>query len=193
MPWRTELLTAANLLTLARLALTPWIGVALARGDFKLAVGLLFVAGWTDAFDGWAARRWGQASRAGALLDPVADKALLVTVFISLGLGGAVPGWLVWLVLGRDAAILTAAGLAYLLTTIRDFPPSRWGKLSTLMQLLYCGGVILIRAFDAGGLAPLVLGLQWACAAATIGSGAAYGLTFARRAMQNGRSPVAPQ
>jgi len=111
-----------------------------------MALALTVLAGLTDALDGFLARRFSLITRLGAWLDPLADKALLVTLFLTLGQVGLLPWWLVGLVLARDAIILAMAGVALAFTSIRDFPPSIWGKLSTIVQVGACVGVLIMRA-----------------------------------------------
>jgi cardiolipin synthase len=135
-----------NLLTAARLALVPVVAAEVLGGNFGAALAFTMLAGFTDGVDGFLARRFGWTSRLGAWLDPLADKALLVTLFLVLGRVGAFPWWLVALVLARDAIILMMVGAAFAFTAIRDFPPSIWGKLSTLVQVGACVGVLFMRA-----------------------------------------------
>jgi cardiolipin synthase len=125
-----------NLLTLVRLLLTPVIVAGLLNGQCLLPFVLSLTAGVTDAVDGALARRFGAISRAGAYLDPIADKLLLVALYVSFGLTNAVPAWLVWLVVGRDLLILLLVAAGYWLLGERSFPPSIWGKLSTLVQIV---------------------------------------------------------
>jgi len=157
-----------NLFTAARLALVPWIAVLVLHGRFRAALLLTLIAGLTDAADGFLARYFGWTSRAGAWLDPLADKALLVTLFIVLGWVGAMPWWLVALVFARDIVILAMVGAAFAFTSIRDFPPSVWGKLSTIVQVGACLGALLLRS------GPGLLFLVWATALATAWSGVDY-------------------
>jgi cardiolipin synthase len=131
-----------NLLTGLRLILIPFIVQELWNADYRQAVLLLWVAGVTDLLDGYLARRFQWTSRLGAYLDPVGDKLMLVSVYVTLGLRGAVPLWLMWLVLGRDAVILGMVAIALLVTAIRSFPPSVWGKISTVIQVM--GALIVI-------------------------------------------------
>jgi cardiolipin synthase len=135
-----------NLLTAVRLLLVPLIALAVLRGNFRTALAFTLLAGFTDGADGFLARRYSWTSRLGAWLDPLADKALLVTLFVTLGIIGAFPRWLVVLVLARDAVILLMAGIAFAFTAIRDFPPSIWGKLSTIVQVGACVCVLLLRS-----------------------------------------------
>jgi cardiolipin synthase len=135
-----------NLLTAARLAVVPVIAFQILNGHFRTALLLTFLAGMTDIVDGFLARRFHSTSRLGAWLDPLADKGLLVTLFLTLGWIGVFSWWLVGLVFARDAVILLMVGAAFAFTTIRDFPPSKWGKLSTFLQLVACGGMLVIRS-----------------------------------------------
>ena len=93
-------------------------------------------AALTDILDGAVARRFRLATPAGAWLDPVADKCLLSGVFLALAAAGTVPWWLVGIVFGRDFYILAGAATVMLLTPVRKFPPSIWGKVSTLVQIV---------------------------------------------------------
>lgn len=169
-----------NWITFARIALTPLIGLALARADYGRAFPLLFVAGLSDAFDGWLARRFGWRSEVGEKLDPIADKLMVAVVYLGLAAGGALPWWLTALVLGRDALILLAAGWLWRRGRMRRFPPSRWGKLSTICQMTLGGMAVLAGAYPGTGAGVLVPPLVWAAALLTMLSGADY----ARRAMK---------
>jgi cardiolipin synthase len=124
-----------NLLSGLRLALTPYVVLALMARDCRRALLVVLFCGMTDGLDGFLARRFRWQSNLGAYLDPLADKFLLVSVYISLAWSGLAPVWLVWLVVGRDILILAMAGYALAFTRLRDFPPSIWGKLSTTVQI----------------------------------------------------------
>ena len=129
---------------------------------------LFAVSAATDSLDGWLARRNGWESKFGAVADPIADKLLLVISYVCLGWQGAMPRWLVIVVLGRDVLILLFGAVAFLFTTLRDFPPSRWGKLSTFFQILAAGAVMVrYSIWPAAPLMPFfALAGAW-----TIGSG----------------------
>ena len=124
-----------NLLTLSRLILVPVVLRAIWVQDFGWALLWSAIAGVTDALDGFLARRLHAPSRIGAYLDPVADKLLLSGSYLVFGLRGLIPLWITAIVFGRDLLILTFAGLAFLFTNSRDFPPTIWGKLSTIIQI----------------------------------------------------------
>jgi cardiolipin synthase (CMP-forming) len=157
-----------NLLSLARLALAPYAFVVLARREYRVALVLFAIAGLTDFLDGLAARKFGSTSRLGAGLDPVADKVLLSGAFLTLALTGAIETWVAIVVLGRDVLILAAAGVLYLAKSRRSFPPSVWGKISTVVQIAF----VLVIVGQMGG--PIFIALKWATVALAVVSGADY-------------------
>ncbi len=166
-----------NLLGFVRLLLAPTAVYLIVGGRFRAALLVFFVAAVSDAIDGPIARRFGCTTRFGAFLDPIADKALLSSGYIALGAANLLPWWLVGLVFGRDLFILAMVGLALLFTTRRDFPPSGWGKLSTVTQ---AGGGVLVLASHAYSFyipIPFVLSV---IAAATLWSGCVYAATAVR-------------
>lgn len=122
---------------------TPVVLQRIWVGDLDTALVLFFLSGMTDTIDGTLARRYGWASKFGAFIDPIADKTLLISVFLVLGWREYIPIWVVWVVLGRDIAILLAAGALKLSGRLTDFPPSVFGKISTLVQLLTAGSILL--------------------------------------------------
>jgi len=164
------LLTLPNLLTILRLALTPFIAVAILGGAYSRAIVLCFLAGLSDGIDGLLARKLGQSSQFGAYFDPIADKILLSAVYISLGIAHDIEWWMVALVFGRDIFILAMAAYGFLFTTIRKFPPSIWGKISTFFQILAALAVLSYRA----GLAIPTGPFLWCMAAVTAWSGLHY-------------------
>ncbi|MBC8166205.1 MAG: CDP-alcohol phosphatidyltransferase family protein [Bryobacteraceae bacterium] len=124
-----------TLLTLLRVFLTPFIFRDVVDGHCHAALPLSILAGFTDLADGFLARRLGSESRLGAWMDPIADKILLTCLYVSFGIANLIPDWLVWLVVGRDAAILAMVAVAMVATKVREFPPSPAGKLSTVIQI----------------------------------------------------------
>ncbi len=167
-------LNLANFLTLLRLLLAPLVVMAIISGRAFTALALFALAAVTDVLDGAAARHLGLTTSTGAYLDPVADKLLLSSVFLALAAAQNVPWWLVAVVLGRDIFILLSVGAFFLWTSIRKFPPSVWGKLSTFVQILtvvvWMGRNWLQTSF-LNALAPAMI---WICAACTIWSGLDY-------------------
>lgn len=179
-----------NALTAVRLLLVPvivWLLTAGGRPAFGAAFWLVMAAGATDGLDGWAARSLKAESRLGAYLDPIADKFLLVSLYLSLGYLGVIPQWLVWLVMGRDAVILAMAGAGFFFTAIRDFPPSVWGKSSTVFQILYA---LLLLAGAPGWLSSIAM---WCVTGATLWSGIHYvarGVALLPHVRSKGGTPV---
>ena len=144
---RLRPLTLPNFITLMRMAIVPFFVIAVAEGDFRLALWTLVIAGLTDALDGWMARRFDMESVVGAYLDPIADKLLLVTAYVTLtipmGQAVVIPVWLTILALFRDFFIMVVVLVLYLVEDIRSFPPSVLGKATTLMHIVTIGVVLL--------------------------------------------------
>jgi len=160
-----------NLITAVRLVLTPVLVLAILRGQWKPALWIGIAAGLTDVLDGFAARLLQVSSRVGAYLDPIADKLLLSACYLALGVAHALPWWMVALVFGRDIFILAMAAYGYLFTTLREFPPSVWGKLSTFVQIFAAMVLVAERAGSGVSAAPFL----WAMVVATAWSGIHYG------------------
>ncbi len=166
--------TIPNLLTLLRIALTPWIGFEIARDNYPLALPLLFFAGMSDAADGFLARRLGWQSKLGAKLDPLADKLLTATVFIALAANGRLPLWMLALAFGRDLLILSFSLWALRSGIRAGLQPTLWGKLSTALQLLLAGGLVMEPALALTWFRSLYPPLLAATAAMTLFSGLDY-------------------
>jgi cardiolipin synthase (CMP-forming) len=153
-----------------RLLLTPFVAAAILNEFYGRAIALFFAAGITDVIDGLLARRMGESTRVGAYLDPIADKILLSVIYVSLGLVRAIPWWMVAVVFGRDILILGMAAYGLLFTSIRKFPPSMWGKISTFFQI---AAALMVLCARDGIPAPVELAV-WLMVAATLGSGVHY-------------------
>ena len=141
-------LTIPNLLTLVRILLTPFILIELARGNYLVGGWTFGAAAFTDILDGLLARRFGGESKIGQYLDPIADKILLTCIYIGLTLGGAVPLWIVVLILARDLWILSLSAIALRFTQFRELQPSVWGKASTFCQVMAAVAVMAARAYE---------------------------------------------
>lgn len=133
--------TPANLLTMSRMALVPVFALCMLYGHFGWALLTFTVAGATDMLDGLIARLTHQQSELGAWLDPMADKLLLLTVFVMLtlpdmGLRHRLPLWLTVLVISRDVAIVLTAAVINLAVAPRTFRPSMFGKAATAIYIL---------------------------------------------------------
>lgn len=136
-----SVLTVANQLTLLRMLLIPALVILVVYGLNGWALVVLGGAGLTDALDGILARWWGQRTTLGALLDPMADKLLLISTFVvltipSLDLPNRLPIWLTVLVISRDVIIVVTVAIVNLSIGRRTFKPTLLGKLATLVYLL---------------------------------------------------------
>jgi cardiolipin synthase (CMP-forming) len=174
-----------NLLTILRIVMTPFVVVAITQSHYRTAFLLGAIAGATDGLDGWLARRFDWRSRLGAFLDPLADKPLVVLGYVALGWQGVVPWWLVSLVVARDAIILLVAAFALAFKKIQDFPPSRWGTLSTIVQIAAAGEILAANGWPESPLHWLVVPAIWLVGAATVWSGVHYAWTTSRRLSSN--------
>ncbi len=141
-----------NLITLARILSVPVMVWAIASGEMLLAFAVFLAAGVSDAVDGFLAKRFGMASELGAFLDPLADKTLIVSIYVALGINGAIPPWLVILVVSRDIMIVGAVMLSWLVDKPVAIKPVLVSKLNTAAQILLAGLVLaaLGFGFDAG-------------------------------------------
>ena len=141
------MLNLPNFLTLIRILAIPFFLVLLASHLYMDALVVFILGGVTDAFDGFIARRMNQKTSLGAILDPVADKLLLMSSFIMLGMMDGIPLWLVVLVVSRDAVILFGyVAISFLLDERLEVQPTIAGKLSTVFQLVTVGVVLLMMA-----------------------------------------------
>jgi cardiolipin synthase (CMP-forming) len=163
-----------NLFTLLRLILVPFVVEAILVGEHGRALLLFAGAALTDALDGAAARYLGRTTQAGAYLDPIADKFLLSGVFLALAVKDLIPRWLVWIVFGRDIYILAAVGLLLWFTSVRKFPPSVWGKVSTLFQVLTAVLWMIRNWVSEPVLNVFSSAMIWPCAFFTVWSGIHY-------------------
>jgi cardiolipin synthase len=172
------LLNLPNILTFGRLCAVPlafWLVLVHRIGD---AFVLFVAAGLSDAFDGWLARRYG-GNAIGALMDPVADKALLVTMYITLAAIGALPEWLAILVVFRDLLIVGGVVVLAVLGHAVAIRPLYISKLNTVMQIVLIAVCLLQGGFGLG-IPGLTTVMTWCVAATTLASGAAYVWNTAR-------------
>ena len=139
----SQLRAAPNQLTLFRLCLVPFLLLAVLEGRFRVAFGLLVVAGISDGLDGLLARWLRQRTRLGQYLDPVADKLLLSSLFLTLHHVGLVSRRVTLLVFARDLGILIVGALLFAALGLRNFRPSIFGKANTLVQIVAVVTVLL--------------------------------------------------
>jgi cardiolipin synthase len=171
-PHSTALLTAPNLITLARIGAVPLAVWLVLRQDLSLAFWLFLAAGVSDAIDGWLARR-GSSSVIGAILDPVADKALLVSMYVTLAAVGELPPWLAILVVFRDLVIVGGILCLSFIGVRVAIKPLRISKFNTVLQITLVALVLLISGWHLA-IPSLVAALILCVALSTCASGAAY-------------------
>ncbi len=149
----SSVLTVANFLTITRLILIPVFATAIFYQQYRWALGLFFVAAVTDLLDGFVARSFNQKTELGAILDPMADKILLVTAFIILSLPRftlttSIPFWLTATAISRDVFIVLAAAIINMTTGFSNFRPSLPGKLNTFVQVVMIVHFLVANAFN---------------------------------------------
>ncbi|GAC1358096.1 MAG: CDP-alcohol phosphatidyltransferase family protein [Acidobacteriaceae bacterium] len=149
MAFLSQFRAAPNLLTLLRLFIIPFLVIEITDGQYRVAFALFLLAGISDAMDGLLARWLRQHTRLGQYLDPIADKLMLSTLFVTLTHVGMIPRYVTVLVFSRDLGILLIATLLFATGTLRDFRPSLLGKLNTVMQILALVAVMCERVFAA--------------------------------------------
>jgi cardiolipin synthase (CMP-forming) len=154
-------LSIPNLITLGRILLVPVVVWAIASGEMRIAFLLFLVAAISDAVDGFLAKRFGMTTELGAYLDPLADKVLIVSIYLTLGFNGIIPRWIVILVVSRDIMIVGAILLSWLVDKPVRVKPLMVSKLNTAVQIIYAGLVLASFGFalDAGWLLTLVMAL----------------------------------
>jgi cardiolipin synthase len=157
----------------------------IAGHNYRIAFAVVIFAGLTDWADGTAARRLGVSGRVGVILDPLADKVMLVVLFLSLAFVRLIPIWIFGLVIGRDLVIVTGAVLVRWRRRIRTFRPAVLGKISTFFQIVLVVLVLLRAAFPN----QLILWLERIAPALTTIFTAASGLQYVLRGIDMARRP----
>ena len=170
-------LTAANQLTILRMLLIPAFVILLLYGYRGWALITFLIAGLTDLLDGLIARATGQKTTLGAWLDPMADKLLLVTMFIVLtlpdiGSANRLPVWFTVLVISRDVAIVLTVAVVNLAVGPRTFKPSVLGKIATATYILTGVVTLYFNYLDEG--TPIVMAFVWASLVITLVSAFHY-------------------
>ncbi len=162
-----------NILTVARLCAVPLVIVAIVQGEFMIAFLLFAAAGITDGVDGYIAKQYDARSELGAYLDPLADKALLVSIFVALAIERSIPVWLTTLVVSRDIMIVGAVIVSWLIDKPLEIAPSKISKVNTAAQIVFASGVLASLAFGFGS-PQLIAIASYVVAALTVASMAAY-------------------
>jgi cardiolipin synthase len=178
-------ISVPNILSFARLLAAPAAVLLMLDARFGAACALFVAAGVTDAVDGWWAKRFDARTEFGAYLDPLADKALVVSTYLTLGYLGHIPAWLVILVVFRDCLIV--GGTVVVRLVLGEFTPSPLtvSKINTAVQIALVAAV-LTRLGLGLEIAPLIAVLVVLAGATTIASGLAYVFAWGRRLAQAG-------
>jgi cardiolipin synthase len=167
-------LNIPNLITLGRILLVPVVVWAIATpGTMWIAFVLFLVAGVSDAVDGYLAKRFQMTTVLGAYLDPLADKALIVSIYLTLGINNLIPRWLVIMVVSRDILIVGGIMLSWVMGNPLKIKPLLVSKLNTVAQILFACAVLGSFGFNFD-LPTLTLVLMGLVAVLTLLSVAAY-------------------
>lgn len=172
-----------NLLSILRLLLVPVTVELILEGRLAWAFWVFVIAGVTDAIDGFLARVLDARTKLGGYLDPLADKALLIGVFVTLGVTGVLPTWIVVLVVFRDLLIVGGAILYQMVVGPPQMKPLLVSKANTVAQVALGAGTLAVEGLDIDA-GPLLGVLTGTVAATTIASGAAYLWVWGRRALE---------
>jgi cardiolipin synthase len=168
-----------NIISVLRLFLAPFIIWLIVSGNMLGAFAVFVLAGVSDALDGFIARRFNLQTELGAYLDPIADKALLMSSYVALGLLNYLPAWLAILVVSRDVLIIGAVMLSWLMSRPIAVRPSKISKLNTVMQIALAVLVLAENGMHLG-LSDYVGPLIWVTAATTASSAVLYLVTWLR-------------
>jgi cardiolipin synthase len=195
----SRIVTVPNLLTVFRMVLIPVFVSLLFYQRFLLALGIFVLAGVTDGLDGLLARRFNQKSQLGTILDPIADKLMLVTSFVVLSMRSVfpqplpshlpVPFWVTVAVISRDVFILVGAAAINIVTGFRGFRPSMLGKINTTVQILAIAAIIFAASvpYGSGWYLPTIYTTVFAL---SVLSGAHYVFFVSKLVNEDRRSEV---
>ncbi|MCC6919192.1 MAG: CDP-alcohol phosphatidyltransferase family protein [Alphaproteobacteria bacterium] len=170
-------LSLPNLISIVRLLLVPLIVSLMLGQDYGLAFAVFVIAGISDAIDGFIAKRFNMQTVLGSYLDPVADKALLVCVYVTLGVQGHMAQLLVTMVVARDFLIIGAVILSYVVGHMLAIAPFMLSKLNTVLQIMLAGAMLAMLGFYPAARDDLYWA-QWVVGVTTVLSGLAYFLAW---------------
>lgn len=182
------MINLANAITLLRVALVPLLALQVLRREYDAALVLFIVSALSDLADGQVARHWHQATRFGAIADPLADKLTMLTVMLLLALQGLLAWWFALAAVLRDLIIVGGATAYHFLIGPVPMAPSRLSKLNTALEFLLLAAILASAAgyfAGGGGLRLLLL----ATFVTVLWSGAHYVLVWARKAGEARRAP----
>lgn len=176
-----------NIITVIRIFLIPPALWSLYHGELMDALIIFAIAGFSDGVDGYLARRYGWVSKFGQVMDPIADKTLMMSFYLSMGWLGLLPWWLIGLVVGRDLVIVAGALVYHWLFGISRMEPQWISKLNTFMQLLLVVSMLWLAAHGMHDhwFADFIV---IAVTVSTISSGLSYIWTWGGRALRQSRA-----
>ena len=174
-------MTLPNMISLARLLSVPFNIWLIMIDHWRLALIVFCLAGLSDAIDGFLAKKFDMQSRLGQYLDPIADKVLLVSMFIVLGVQGVLPLWLVILVVSRDVLLGGGLLLLYLFDQPYEPKPLFSSKVNTGTQIVLVAAVIALMGFPHEQAGPYLKIFIFATAVTTVFSGTEYLMVWWRR------------
>jgi len=163
-----------NLLTLLRIILVPVIVILLIQGSFCKALIVFIIAALSDALDGFLARILKQQSVLGAYLDPIADKALLASSFVTMSILNIIPGWLTVIVISRDVIILLGISVLSVMSIPVKIHPVFVSKITTALQLITVLMALTSRSLPGEFPEATLLVIYWSTALFTVVSGLTY-------------------
>lgn len=172
-PMRSYFRSLPNLISLGHLVLAPAIIAMIATQEWKQACVVFVIAGISDAVDGWIAKTFDLRSELGAYLDPLADKALIVSIYVSLAIVGVLPAALTILVVARDVMIIGAFMISLVMHKPVKVRPLMISKLNTAAQISFAAMVLGSKAFEFPAGAWFDVSV-YAVAALTLASTASY-------------------
>jgi len=176
-----------NIITVFRLLLIPPVAWAIINHQYKLALVMFFIAGFSDGLDGFLARVFHWQSKLGSFLDPVADKILTVVCFFCLTWNGLLPWWLFTIILLRDIIILGGAAAYHLVTHALEMRPTFVSKFNTALQI-----VVILAVLYSNSISPLPDDLLYAMVSllfvTTLISGFIYVILWSKKTAQQRRS-----
>jgi cardiolipin synthase len=184
-------LSIPNFISLGRVFLVPIVFWLVVTGQLQAAFVAFVIAGVSDAVDGFLAKRYGWETELGAYLDPIADKLLIVSIFVALGVRDFLPSWLVIAVVSRDILIVIGIMLTWLLGNPARVRPLAVSKANTVAQIVLAATVLADQGFDLG-LARTRIILVWVTGALTLASLAAYMRAWHRHMSGVESKPDAP-
>ena len=180
-----DLMNIPNIITLARILSVPLLIWCILSGQYDLSFLIFMLAGISDGVDGFLAKRYGWKTELGAYLDAVADKTLLVSIFVALGIIKLLPAWIVIGVVARDILIIGAVLLSWILENPVTIKPSYVSKVNTTLQILLAG-LVLANAGFALGLGEAIAVVVLIVAIFTLWSALDYMLTWLKHMTGDG-------